>query len=153
MPTLPPSAPAAPTVPDRADRATFSTRMYNFFVYLVGSFTTWLADIASNAYGNAGECYTQASTATTQAGIATTKAAEAEASATAAASAANAAAWVYGGTYALNAVAVSTLNHQSYRKVTASSVTTVDPQLDETNWVRISGGGVPDFALQSMGVI
>lgn len=47
---------------------------------------------------------------------------------------ANATAWVSGTTYALNVAVISQVNFQTYRKRTNSSVSTVDPANDPTNW-------------------
>lgn len=74
MPILPTAAPASPPVPDRADRAAFSGQMYAMFTYLVGAFTTWVQEVGSDVYANAGEATTQTEIATTQAGTATTQA-------------------------------------------------------------------------------
>ncbi len=82
-----------------------------------------------------------ATDAAEQADIATVQATNAAASAAAAVATANAAAWVNGGTYALNANAISQIDFLTYRKQTASSVTTIDPKNDAVNWVCQVGSG------------
>lgn len=59
--------------------------------------------------------------------------------------------WVSGTTYAAGALVYSPTNFQTYRKTTASSVSTVDPINDSTNWALL-GGQVPDFLLMAQGV-
>lgn len=51
---------------------------------------------------------------------------------------AGAEAWVNGNTYAKNSASVSQIDFQTYRKKTASSVTTVDPKDDPTNWALLN---------------
>lgn len=84
----PPVKPTAPTTPDRSDRDNFPTQMYDQFVFLNGSFLTYVDAAADNVENNATEAAASASTATTQAGTATTQASNASASAVAAAASA-----------------------------------------------------------------
>ena len=130
----PPSITALPSPPDPANRATFNTLAYPWSAALP-TFSTEVSAVAANVKANADDAAASSTTATT-------KAAEAIAAASAATTTANAAAWVNGGTYALNANAISGVDFQTYRKKTASSVTTVDPSADPTNWVKL--GGLPD---------
>jgi len=134
---------ALPTPPSRDDPANFRARA-DAFMAALPTFATEANTVAGEVNANATTATTQAGIATTQAGNASASAAAAAASATAAANAASAAAWVNGNTYALNAAAISTLDFQTYRKITPSSVTTIDPSLDYTNWVSLGGS---DFAL------
>lgn len=127
-PTAPPTATAVPPVPDRTDRATFSARAVAIFDYVKNSMWADMTAFAGNAYANALSAYSSAQAAGTSE-------INAAASATAASATAGALAWVNGGTYALNSAAISQIDFQTYRKKTASSVTTVDPKNDSPNWV------------------
>lgn len=129
----PPSITALPSPPDPANRATFNSLAYPWSAALP-TFSTEVAAVATNVKANADDCATNATTATT-------KAAEAVAASLAATTTANAAAWVNGGTYGLDTNAISGIDHLTYRKKTASSVTTTDPSADATNWVKLGGGG------------
>lgn len=133
--TAPPSAPTAPTVPVRSDRSGFPIAMYNFFLYMVGSFTTWLTDSLTNVYDNANDAYASATAAATSE-------TNAAASATAAATSGNAALWVSGTTYTLGTCVFSPVNYQTYRRIVAGGGTT-DPSADTTNWLLISALGLP----------
>lgn len=95
-----------------------------------------MADAANTSATNAAN---SASAAATSASNSASSATAASNSASAAAAASGATAWVSGGTYALNTSAISQLNFQTYRKITASSVTTVDPRNDPTNWTPLTG--------------
>lgn len=132
--TSPPSITAAPATPDRADRATFSARATALADWIKLHLVGEVAAVATNVYNNALDAYNSAVAAAASVVAAAASASNASASATAAANAATAAAWVNGGTYALNAIAISQLDWQPYRKITASSVTTTDPASDPTNW-------------------
>lgn len=128
--TLPPS-PARTMEP-----ATFAATADTFVAALptlVSDINTTVTSINASQTAAAGSAAAASSSQT----AASTSASNAAASATAAASAASAAAWVNGNTYALNASAISQVNFQTYRKKTASSVTTVDPASDGTNWAPI----------------
>jgi hypothetical protein len=63
-----------------------------------------------------------------------------DAAADAAINAAGAVAWVSGTTYAIGDVVFSTINYQTYRRITNGGGTT-DPSADITNYVKISSGG------------
>lgn len=133
----PPSIAAPPAFPAVGDAA-YNTKAYTW-ANALPTFGTEIAAVATNVKANADDAATSATTATTQAGNATTQAAAALASANSAAATVGAAAWVNGGTYALNANAISGVDFQTYRKKTASSVTTTDPSADTTNWVKLGG--------------
>jgi hypothetical protein len=134
----PPSIASPPAFPAIGDAA------YNTLAYAWASalptFGTEVAAVAVNVKANADDAATSGATATAQAALATAQAAAAAASATAASATAGASAWVNGGTYDLNANAISGVDHQTYRKITASSVTVIDPSADLTNWVKIGSG-------------
>lgn len=132
MPTSPTAPSAVPDFPAIGD-ASYNTKAYNWATHMDAVFPGEMQALATNVYNNAVEADADATTATT-------KAAEAVAAAAAAITTANAAAWVNGGTYALHANAISGLDSQTYRKKTASSVTTTDPSADPTNWVKLGGG-------------
>lgn len=84
----------------------------------------------------AGEVQTNRNASDASASAASTSANNAAASASAASSSANAGAWVNTGVYSLNQSAISQINFATYRKITAISVTTIDPANDPTNWVN-----------------
>lgn len=132
MPTSPTAPTAVPDFPAIGD-ASYNTKAYNWATHMDATYPAEMQALATNAYNNAVEADADATTATT-------KAAEAVAAASAATATANASAWVNGGTYALNANAISGVDFQTYRKKTASSVTTTDPSADSTNWVKLGSG-------------
>jgi hypothetical protein len=138
----PPAAPAAATLPDRSDRNNFPTQMYDFWAYLVGAFTTWLGNLASNVQNNATEALGSANAALDSETAAAVSEANAAASAIAAANNATAAPWA-AGVYAQYAAAISTINFKTYRKITASSSTATDPANDPTHW-RPADGSLMD---------
>lgn len=137
MPTTPTAPTAVPDFPAIGD-ASYNGKAYAWATHMDTVFPGEMQALATNVYNNAVEADADATTATT-------KAAEAVAASLAATATANAAAWVNGGTYALNANAISGVDSQTYRKKTASSVTVTDPSADATNWVRVSGS-LPDQA-------
>lgn len=139
----PPSITPAPLSPDRADRTTFSTRATVWADWLKNSVSQFQA-LATNVYDNAVDSYNSAINSLNSASASANSAASALSSANAAASISGAAAWVNGNTYALNSAAISGLDFQTYRKITASSVTTIDPSLDDINWVSL---GTSAFAI------
>ena len=136
--TTPPSVTTLPTAPSTSSPSTFAT-LADAFIAALATFGTQLTALAANVFGNATDCATNASTVATNTALAA-------ASATAAATAAAAAAWNVG-TYALNTSAISQIDFQTYRKKTASSMTTVDPKNDQTNWALI---GITPPAAYSM---
>lgn len=128
-----PTLTTPPSAPSRADPANFRTRADAFLGWFSTAFSE-LTTMISWIVTQAATIASNTSAAATSASNAATSESNASASATAAANAASAAAWVNGNTYALNAIAISQLDWQPYRKITASSVTTVDPASDPTNW-------------------
>lgn len=130
--TAPTLADAIPPAPSTSNISVFDSVADTFFAAWANVRSQFNA-LATNAYANAVDCYSNSMTASTAAS-------NASASATAAASASSAAAWVSGNTYALNAAAISQIDFQTYRKITASSVTTIDPKNDAANWTKLGGG-------------
>jgi hypothetical protein len=119
----PPFTPFGGAAPQRGDRSTFSQRFDAFITWFIGV-TAPLAALAANVYANALEAFNSATTAA--------------AAASAALATGGAIAWVSGTTYGLNAVAISQINFQAYRRRVAGAGT-VDPANDSTNWVIIVG--------------
>ncbi len=118
------------TVPSISqDQTTFDTNT-NTFLNALPTFRTEANALGTNVYNNAGEAATSAAAASASASSAAT-------SASSAGAITGIVAWVNGGTYALNAGAISQINFQAYRKITPSSVTSTDPASDTTNWTRI----------------
>ena len=134
MPTSPTAPSAVPDFPAIGD-ASYNSKAYAWATHMDATYPAEMQALATNAYDNAVEANADATTATT-------KAAEAVAASLAATTTANASAWVNGGTYALNANAISGVDFQTYRKKTASSVTTTDPSADSTNWTKLGGGSI-----------
>lgn len=135
-----------PDPPNRGDdQLTFTTKA-DALLGALPAFVTQANALSDDVEANADSAATDASTATAQALIAT-------AAATSAASSANATAWVSGTTYALNVVTISQINFQTYRKITASSVSTIDPANDPTNWVNASANLVPRFSFTGTSTI
>jgi hypothetical protein len=134
MPTPPTPATPLPTpVPQRSDPTNFRARADSFLTALP-TYQTELDDIADNAYDNALEAETSATAAAVSASDAADSAAEAEGSATIAANASGAPLWVTGTTYDLYDAVLSPANQLTYRKTTATSVSSIDPSLDPDNW-------------------
>lgn len=117
--------------------ATFRSDADTFFLTQIPTFCTEVNTLESNVNSKEASATSAASAASSSASAAATSATAAANSAASAIATANATAWVNGGTYALNANAISQINFQTYRKITASSVTTVDPLNDTTNWVAV----------------
>lgn len=134
---------ALPTPPSRDDPANFRARA-DAFMAALPTFATEANTVAGEVNANATTATTQAGIATTQAGNASASAAAAAASATAASVISGASAWVNGNTYAQNACVVSQVTFQTYRKKTASSVTTIEPSIDSVNWAVL--GSPPSVA-------
>lgn len=128
-----PTLTTPPSAPSRADPANFRARGDAFLGWFGSAWTELTAMIAWIA-AQASTISSNTSAAATSASNAATSESNAAASATAAANAATVAAWANGATYGINAVAISQLDFQAYRKITASSVTTTDPASDPTNW-------------------
>jgi len=111
-----------PPAPQRSDPTTFPAKADAMMSALV----TFVPEMNAAITGiNAAQVACDADAATATAAAATTVAT------------ANATAWVNGNTYALNANAISQINFQTYRKKTASSVSTIDPVNDPTNWTPV----------------
>lgn len=131
-----PTLTTPPSAPSRADPTNFRSRADAFLGWFSTAFSE-LTTMISWIVTQAATIASNTSAAATSASNAATSESNAAASATAAANAASAAAWVNGNTYALNAVAISQLDFQPYRKITAESVTTTDPASDPTNWAPL----------------
>lgn len=128
---------ALPTPPSRSDPVNFSTRA-DAFLGALPAFGTEANALATDVNADALAATSAADTATAQAGFAI--------------AAANATLWVSGTNYAAGAGVYSPLTLASYRS-NASGVSSVDPSLDTTRWVRLGSSGVPDFILHSFGII
>lgn len=141
-----PTLTTPPTAPSRSDPSTFRTRADAFLGWFATAFSElttmigWINSTATDVQSNA-------NAASLSSGTATTKAAEAAASALAAASTAGATGFVPGQTYTINQAAVSQVNYQTYRHVTASSSSSTDPSSDSTNWVLL-GASIPTYELE-----
>lgn len=135
MSTTPTPISALPAAPDRADRATFSGRAVAMFTALKEVFVGEVNAIASVTKSNADEAAASAASAATAEYNANVSAANA-------ATASGAPMWATGTTYALGAATWSPANRVIYRKITASSVSTVDPSADPTNWALLGTVGM-----------
>ena len=135
MPTTPTPVSALPAAPDRADRATFSARAVGMFTALKDVFVSEVNAIASATNNNAEEAATSAANAATAEYNASVSAANA-------ATSSGSSMWVTGSTYALGAATWSPANRVIYRKITASSVSTIDPSADPTNWALMGTVGM-----------
>lgn len=142
--TAPPSITPSPSTPDRADRTTFSSRATAFADWLKIHAVSEIAAVATNVYNNAIDAYNSATDALGSKTAAANSATSAANSATAASVISGASAWVNGNTYAQNACVVSQVTFQTYRKKTASSVTTIEPSIDSVNWAVL--GSPPSVA-------
>ena len=138
MPTAPPTVPVLPAFPSVSNRTTYNQEAFDCLNTLAADVAPAIGAAAANAYANALEAAEDAATATAQA--------------TAAISAANAVMWVGGTDYAAGAAVYSPTTLASYRTATAG-ISSTDPALDATRWVRLGSPGVPDFVLHSFGVI
>lgn len=125
---------ALPSVPQRGDPSNFAARADA----LLTALPTFVAE--TNAVQT--DVNAKQVAAANSASSAAASQSSAAASAASTSATANAAAWVNGGTYAINSNAISQINFQTYRKKTASSVTTIDPVNDLTNWVLIGTNGL-----------
>lgn len=128
---------ALPTPPSRSDPVNFSTRA-DAFLGALPAFGTEANVLATEVNANTTTASAAASTATAQAEFAI--------------AAAGATLWISGTNYATGAGVYSPLTLASYRS-NSSGVSTVDPSLDTTRWVRLGSSGVPDFILHSFGII
>lgn len=136
MPTTPPTINAAPTAPQRGDKTTFSTRVDAFVTWL-GTAVGQFGAVATNVKNNADEAFGSATAASISAGNAATSAQTAQDAATAASVTANATLWVSGQTVAQYANKISPIDHQTYRRKTATGVSTTDPSQDPANYVGL----------------
>ena len=125
-----------PTAPSRSDPNNFSAR--------ADAFMTALPTFANEANALQVDVNAKQVTASTAAVTATTQATNASASSAAAAISANNAAastgavlWASGTTYALGVYVRSPADARIYRKLTASSSTTIDPSTDVTNYTPV----------------
>lgn len=139
--TAPTLADAIPTPPVSTSPSTFEALADAFFAVWPTVRSQFNA-LATNVYNNAVDCYNNAVAAAASA-------AAAAASAAAAAATAGAVAWVNGNTYTLNSAVISQLDFQTYRKITASSITTIDPKNDAVNWVILGTAPSTAFATAS----
>lgn len=137
MPISPPTVAPLPAPPDPNDRASFNVRAYPWSV-AQQAMATDLTALAANVFANATEAVAAASTATAQAN--------------AAVAAVGAAVWVSGTNYAVGVGVYSPSTLATYRCAVAG-VSTADPAADPARWVRLGAAGVPDFVLQTLGVI
>lgn len=135
-PTTPGSPPTLPTTND--PESTFDTLWDGFNSWLATTLWPYLVSVAGSTAANASEAEAAANTATAQAG--------------AAIAAVDAVLWVSGTNYAAGAAVYSPTTLASYRTATAG-ISSTDPALDTTRWMRLGSPGVPDFVLQSSGVI
>lgn len=134
-----------PPFPALSDRAagTYNSKAFAFATHMADTFNGEVTAVATNVRQNALEAESRA----TSAGVA---AATAEAAAQLVATAAGAVAWVSGTTYAKNALVISQVNSQVYRRRVAGAGTT-DPANDSTNWALPIGSGsfIPQVVVAS----
>lgn len=121
---------ALPTPPSRQDPANFATRS-DAFLAALPTFTTEANALASQVTSMEADTLSFMN--------------QAQAAAASAATVSGVARWVTGTTYAQYAVVYSPADFKTYRKKTASSVSTVDPSADATNWALVAGMGNASF--------
>jgi len=124
-----------PPAPQRNDPANFATKADAWVSALEATFTPEMNLIIP-------EINALSSSAVSAASTASTAATNADISAANAATASGAPMWVSGSTYALGAATWSSVNRLVYRKITASSVSTIDPSSDPTNWALLGTVGL-----------
>lgn len=129
-----------PTPPSRTRPTNFAAET-DAFLSALATFVPEVNQVVSEVEANATTASNAATTATTKAGESATSAIEAAASASAAAASSGATLWVSGVSVTQWAVKVSPANGQSYRKITATGSTTIDPSIDPTNYVAITTEG------------
>lgn len=136
--TPPPPIVASTAVPDRANRATFSALATGWANWLKDHAVPEIAAVAVNVFNNALEAWSSAVASAASALAAATSESNAAASAEAAALAASAPAWVSGNAYALLFCVVSNIDFQTYRKITPTSISLLDPAADNLgDWVQL----------------
>lgn len=143
--TAPTGITASPATPDRADRSTFSSRATAWADWLKNQAVPEISAVEQNVYDNAVDAFNSAVSSLGHANNALGHANDAAASAIAAAASANAAGvtagalpWVYGNTYGQDDSAISQIDFQTYRKITPSSVSLLDPAADNLgDWVQL----------------
>lgn len=134
--TTPPTVDALPTAPSASVPIGFALTMDNFLAAL-GTYRTQLIALGTNAYNNAVDCWNSAVAAAASAASALGYSNNAAASAASALASANTIPWVTGTTYVLGVNVSSPTNGHSYRKITASSVSSTDPVSDPINWLDL----------------
>lgn len=142
--TAPTPADALPTSPSISRPASFETES-DTWVAAHPAYRDQLNSLAGVTYSNAVDSYDSAvaSAASAAASLdsandAAVSASGAEASAAQAATNAGATLWVSGVSYAFNTAVTSPTNFATFRKRTATSVTSIDPISDPTNWYPVS---------------
>jgi hypothetical protein len=133
--TTPPTITPAPQPPQRNNRATFGNLLDAFLLWLFSVVAQFQA-LATNVYNNAVDAFSSAEKAHDDAEIAAS-------AAQAAISAANITRWVSGTTYQQDACVISPADNSTYRRKTATGVSTVDPSADPTNWAPPVVRGTP----------
>jgi hypothetical protein len=127
-------------LPDAPNPLTDSQAQFNSKALAFTQALPTLVTEINTVSGEMNTAKTNAETAETNAAASETNAAASEtnaaASAAAAGNAASAAAFA-AGTYALNDAAISQVDFQTYRKITASSYCSTDPAADPTNWAAL----------------
>ena len=124
--------PSFPALSDRAD-GSYNTKAYAFGTHMADTFNGELIAVATNVMQNAAVAESRATSANAAAAMA-------DASAQMVATAAGAVSWVSGTTYAKNALVISAINSQVYRRRIAGAGAT-DPANDSTNWTLPIGAG------------
>lgn len=138
MPTAPTPVPALPAFPAVSNRTTYNQEAFDCLNTLAATVAPAISAAADNVHANALEAAAAATEATAQA--------------VAAIAAAGAVLWVSGTTYSAGASVYSPTTLASYRTATAG-ISNTDPAADPARWTRLGTSGVPDFILQSAGVI
>jgi hypothetical protein len=125
-----------PTAPSRSDPNNFSARA-DAFMTALPTFVTEANALQADVTAKQVTASTAEVTATTQATNASASSAAAAISANNAAASTGAVLWVSGTTYNLGVYVRSPANARIYRKLTASSSTTIDPSTDVTNYIPV----------------
>lgn len=125
--------PPFPALSDRAD-GTYNSKAFAFATHMADNFNAEIGAVANNILGNA--TWAQAKAAEAEAAVET-----ARASAEVALAAASAQPWVSGTSYAKNALVISQVDFQPYRRMVAGAGTT-DPANDTgAVWMPLFGNG------------